>query len=115
MNLKRILIDESEKNRILEMHSGNKSLITEATAADFPECVRYAGKITTVPQEVITALGSSYQSAQLEAVVVVDPSTKYTYYWLAKPKVIVGLPTDSKDTTRILCKLRASSSSARPK
>jgi len=29
MNLKRILIDESEKNRILEMHSGKKHLINE--------------------------------------------------------------------------------------
>jgi hypothetical protein len=99
MNLKRILIDESEKNRILEMHSGNKSLITEATAADFPECVRYAGKITMVPQEVIIALGYPL-SAQLYAVVVVDPSTKYTYHWLAKPKVIVAVPTDSKDTRK---------------
>jgi hypothetical protein len=100
MNLKRILIDESEKNKILEMHSGKKSLITEATAADFPECVRYAGKITMVPQEVITALGISSLPTQLYAVVVVDPSTKYTYHWLSKPKVIVAVPTDPNDTTR---------------
>ena len=100
MNLKRILIDESEKNRILEMHSGNKSLITEATAADFPECVRYAGKITNQIQFTSQLTTNILGNTNYSAVVVTDPSTKYTYYWLAKPKVVVGLPTDPNDKTR---------------
>ncbi len=100
MNIRRILIDESEKSRILEMHSGKKQLINEATAADFPACVRYAGKISDQIQfssDVATkVLGNGIYSA----IVVVDPSTKYTYNWLGKPKVIVGVPTDPNDTTR---------------
>lgn len=82
------------------MHSGKKRLINEATAADFPACVRNAGKITDQIQfssDVATkVLGNSTYSA----VIVVDPSTKYTYHWLAKPKVVVGVPTDPNDTTR---------------
>jgi hypothetical protein len=100
MNIRRILIDESEKSRILEMHSSKKQLINEATAADFPACVRYAGKISDQIQfssDVATkVLGNGIYSA----IVVVDPSTKYTYNWLGKPKVIVGVPTDPNDTTR---------------
>lgn len=47
MNLKRILIEESEKNRILGMHSKHKSLITEQlTIKDFPICVRNAGTLS---------------------------------------------------------------------
>lgn len=47
MNIRRILIEESEKNRILEMHSKHKSLITEdLTINDFPICVRNAGTLS---------------------------------------------------------------------
>jgi len=47
MNLKRILIEESEKNRILGMHSKHKSLITEQlTIKDFPICVRNSGTLS---------------------------------------------------------------------
>jgi hypothetical protein len=100
MNIKRILISESEKNRILEMHSGKKSLISEATAADFPACVRNAGKITNQIQFTSDVTTRVLGNTSYSAVVVVDPSTKYTYYWLAKPKVVVGLPTDPNDKTR---------------
>jgi len=52
MNLKRILIEESEKNRILGMHSKHKSLITEAQNKPqlFPSCVRWAGDHVDLPQ-----------------------------------------------------------------
>ena len=46
MNLNRILINESEKQRILGLHSKHKSLITEQlTKKDFPICVRNAGTL----------------------------------------------------------------------
>lgn len=46
MNLNRILINESEKKRILGLHSKHKSLITEQlTKNDFPICVRNAGSL----------------------------------------------------------------------
>ena len=44
MNLNRILINESEKQRILGLHSSKKQLISEAlTKNDMPICVRNAG------------------------------------------------------------------------
>jgi hypothetical protein len=43
MNIRRILVNESEKKRILEMYSDNNNLITEAAISDFPICVRNAG------------------------------------------------------------------------
>jgi hypothetical protein len=44
MNLNRILINESEKQRILGLHSSKKQLISEAvTRNDMPICVRNAG------------------------------------------------------------------------
>jgi hypothetical protein len=46
MNINRILINESEKQRILGLHSKHKSLITEQlTKKDFPICVRNAGTL----------------------------------------------------------------------
>jgi len=102
MNLKRILIEESEKNRILGMHSKHKSLITEAVT-DFPACVRSAGKEITLslPQAAANIMGSGYQgTTQLNSIYVIDPSTKYTYYWVAKPKVVVYVPTDPNNTTK---------------
>ena len=46
MNLNRILINESEKQRILGLHSKHKSLITEQlTKKDFPICVRNVGTL----------------------------------------------------------------------
>jgi hypothetical protein len=45
MNLNRILINESEKQRILGLHSSKKQLISEAlTKNDMPICVRNAGE-----------------------------------------------------------------------
>lgn len=102
MNIRRILIEESEKNRILGMHSKHKSLITEAVT-DFPACVRYAGKEITLdlPQAAANIMGSGYQgTTQLSSISVIDPSTKYTYYWVAKPKVVVYAPTDPNDQTK---------------
>ena len=46
MNLNRILINESEKQRILGLHSSKKQLISEAvTRNDMPICVRNAGEL----------------------------------------------------------------------
>ena len=45
MNLNRILINESEKQRILGLHSSKKQLISEAgTRNEMPICVRNAGE-----------------------------------------------------------------------
>jgi hypothetical protein len=45
MNLNRILINESEKQRILGLHTSKKQLISEAlTKNDMPICVRNAGE-----------------------------------------------------------------------
>ena len=47
MNLNRILINESEKKRILGLHSRKKQLISEGiTKNDMPICVRNAGPFT---------------------------------------------------------------------
>lgn len=102
MNIRRILIEESEKNRILEMHSKHKNIITEAVT-DFPACVRYSGKEITLdlPQAAANIMGSGFQgSSQLSSIYVNDPSTKYGYYWVAKPKVVVLAPTDPNDQTK---------------
>ena len=99
MNLRRILIEESEKNRILEMHSKHKNLITEAIT-DFPACVRNAGKITDNIVFSSQNVTSILSNGSYSAIVVNDPSTKYSYYWLAKPKVVVLAPTDPNDMTR---------------
>jgi len=105
MNLKRILISESEKNRILNLHSSKKNIITEAMN-DFPVCVRNAGKLETVSpgQEAFNILGQNYKgSTQMEAIVVNDPSTNYSYYWIAKPKVVILKPfdTNTKGTVQV--------------
>jgi hypothetical protein len=43
MNLTRILINESEKKRILGLHSSKKQLISEQSKNEMPICVRNAG------------------------------------------------------------------------
>ena len=49
MNLNRILINESEKQRILGLHSSKKQLIIEAvTKNEMPICVRNAGAFSIV-------------------------------------------------------------------
>lgn len=101
MSYYRRLIEESEKKRILGLHNKNKEnptkrLISEAVT-DFPACVRYAGKEVTLslPQAAANIMGSGYDgTTQLNSIYVIDPSTKYTYYWVAKPKVVVYAPTD---------------------
>jgi len=44
MNLNRILINESEKQRILGLHSSKKQLISEQSKNEMPICVRNAGE-----------------------------------------------------------------------
>jgi len=46
MNLNRILINESEKQRILGLHSSKKQLISEQSKNEMPICVRNAGEFT---------------------------------------------------------------------
>jgi hypothetical protein len=46
MNLNRILINESEKQRILGLHSSKKQLISEQSKNEMPICVRNAGTFT---------------------------------------------------------------------
>jgi hypothetical protein len=48
MNLTRILINESEKKRILGLHSSKKQLISEQSKNEMPICVRNAGPFYTV-------------------------------------------------------------------
>lgn len=104
MSYYRRLIEESEKKRILGLHNTLKKnpttgLLKEAVT-DFPVCVRNAngGKVETItlPQKALNFLYEKikYQgSTQFEAVVVKDPSTSYTYYWLHTPsKMVVKVP-----------------------
>jgi len=52
MNLNRILINESEKQRILGLHTSKKQLISEAlTRNDMPICVRNAGDFAIGPED----------------------------------------------------------------
>jgi hypothetical protein len=92
MNIRRILVNESEKKRILEMYSDNNNLITEAAISDFPECVRNVGKLNNqvvfTNDKTVKIVGSEATSA----IWVYDSKTKYTYYWLAKPKIVVMTP-----------------------
>jgi len=46
MNLNRILINESEKQRILGLHTSKKQLISEQSKNEMPICVRNAGPFT---------------------------------------------------------------------
>ena len=58
MNLNRILINESEKQRILGLHSSKKQLIIEAvTKNEMPICVRNAGAFSIVTDRNNLELG----------------------------------------------------------
>jgi hypothetical protein len=104
MSYYRRLIEESEKKRILGMHNALKKnpttgLLKEAVT-DFPVCVRNAngGKVDNIqlPQKALDFLYEKIKyngPTMVEAVVVKDPSTNYTYYWLHTPsKMVVKVP-----------------------
>lgn len=80
MNLKRILIEESEKNRILGMHSKHNSLITEAVT-DFPACVRYAGKEVSI-EDVANSMGISFADIQSMMIQKGFPLTGFPKSWI---------------------------------
>jgi hypothetical protein len=80
MNLKRILIEESEKNRILGMHSKHNSLITEAVT-DFPACVRYAGKEVSI-DEVADSMGISFADIQSMMIQKGFPLSGFPKNWI---------------------------------
>ena len=80
MNLNRILINESEKKRILEMHSKHKSLITES-ATDFPVCTRYAGKEVSI-DEVAKSMGIQFTDIQSMLIRKGFPLTAFPKSWI---------------------------------
>ena len=104
MSYYRRLIEESEKQRILGMHNTLKknptTRLLKEGLNDFPICVRNAngGKVNNVPlpQKALNFLSEKigYKGpTMVEAVVVNDPSTNYTYYWLHTPsKMVVKVP-----------------------
>jgi hypothetical protein len=79
MNLKRILIEESEKNRILGMHSKHNSLITEAVT-DFPACVR-VGKEVSI-DEVAASMGISFADIQSMMIQKGFPLSGFPKSWI---------------------------------
>jgi hypothetical protein len=95
MNLNRILINESEKQRILGLHTSKKQLIREAvTRNDMPICVRNAGELLSdgagdgsLPYMYINVpnaggKGVSYRWYGDHTMYVTKPdaSTEYKYY-----------------------------------
>jgi len=104
MSYYRRLIEESEKQRILGLHNRVKknptTRLLKEGLYDFPICVRNAngGKVNNIqlPQKALNFLYEKigYKgSTMFEAVVVNDPSTNYTYYWLHTPsKMVVKVP-----------------------
>ena len=80
MNLNRILINESEKKRILGMHSKHKSLITESVT-DFPACTRYAGKEVSI-DEVATSMGIQFTDIQSMMIRKGFPLTSFPKSWI---------------------------------
>ena len=89
MNLNRILINESEKQRILGLHSSKKQLISEeVTMKDFPICVRNAGPFQgSTPYIYVQNAGGkgvSYSWYNDHTMFINQPnaggSTRYKYY-----------------------------------
>lgn len=91
MNLNRILINESEKQRILGLHSSKKQLIIEeVTMKDFPICVRNAGSFKGEPTDPYIHVpnaggkGVTYSWYNDHTMFISQPnaggSTRYKYY-----------------------------------
>jgi hypothetical protein len=110
MNLNRILINESEKQRILGLHSSKKQLIIEeVTMKDFPICVRNAGSFAGEPTDPYISVpnaggkGVNYMWYNDHTMFIVQPnaggSNRYKYYC----KCVEGkckaktYPLDAKD------------------
>ena len=80
MNLNRILINESEKQRILGLHSKHKSLSTESVT-DFPACTRYAGKEVSI-DEVATSMGIQFTDIQSMMIQKGFPLSAFPKSWI---------------------------------